>query len=200
MKVTIADLDAGNLHSLQKALEKLGAEVEVSEALSRWLDAEVLVLPGDGAFGATMKKLEPYRGALRQRVLERPTLGICIGMQVLFESSSESPDVAGVNALTGQIKKLPAARLPHMGWNTVRHNGNDLFVGIPQESYFYFVHSYGILESEAATAWSDYEGEFVAAARLGSCSHAVQFHPEKSGRWGLELLDNFLGIAEDFSI
>lgn len=200
MKVTIADLDVGNLHSLQKALEKLGAEVDVSEAVSRWLDAGVLVLPGDGAFGATMKKLEPQRSALRQRILERPTLGICIGMQVLFEGSSESPGVAGVGALAGQIEKLPAARLPHMGWNTVGHNGNDLFVGIPQESYFYFVHSYGILKSEAAAAWSDYEGEFVAATQLAPCSHAVQFHPEKSGRWGLELLDNFLGIAEDFSI
>jgi glutamine amidotransferase len=197
MKVTIADLDVGNLHSLKKALEHLGAKVDVTENIQDWLDAEVLVLPGDGAFAATLKKVSSHKAALAKRIVEKPTLGICIGMHILFEQSVESPSVKGLCALPGNIEKLPAQRLPHMGWNTVEHEGNDLFVSIPNNSYFYFVHSYGSLKSDAAIAWSDYEGWFTAAVQLGEASHAVQFHPEKSGRWGLELLDNFLGIAED---
>jgi len=197
MKVTIADLDVGNLHSLNKALEKLGAQVVITEDVERWLDADVLVLPGDGAFGATMRKIAPQHQALAQRVKQRPTLGVCIGMHVLFEGSEEAPDVLGLGTLSGRIQKLAALRLPHMGWNTLEHEGGDLFVGIPNGAYFYFVHSYGVLDSEAASAWCDYEGWFAAAVQTGPASHAVQFHPEKSARWGLELLDNFLALAEE---
>jgi len=196
MKVTIADLDVGNLHSLNKALERLGAKVDITEEIECWLDAEVLVLPGDGAFGAVMKKVSPHKQALVQRVQQRPTLGVCIGMHVLFEGSEEAPKVSGLGALPGRVQKLGAPRLPHMGWNTLTHEGNDLFVGIPNDTYFYFVHSYGMLDSDSASAWCDYEGWFAAAVQVGPASHAVQFHPEKSGRWGLELLDNFLAIAE----
>lgn len=196
MKVTIADLDVGNLHSLNKALEKLGAKVDITEDVERWLDADVLVLPGDGAFGATMRKIAPHRQALTQRVAQRPTLGVCIGMHVLFEGSAEAPGVPGLGVLPGTVQKLKAARLPHMGWNTLEHEGGDLFVGIPNHQYFYFVHSYGILDSKSASAWCDYGGWFAAAVQVGPASHAVQFHPEKSARWGLELLDNFLAIAE----
>lgn len=197
MKVTIADLDVGNLHSLSKALEKLGAKVDITQEIDRWLDAQVLVLPGDGAFAATLRKVKSHEQALAERVKERPTLGICIGMQILFETSDENPGTQGLAALPGNIEKLPASRLPHMGWNTLEHNGNDLFVSIPQGAYFYFVHSYGIINTEAASAWTDYEGRFVSAVQVGPTSHAVQFHPEKSDRWGLELLDNFLALAED---
>jgi len=197
MKVTIADLDVGNLHSLSKALGKLGAKVEITQEVDRWLDSEVLVLPGDGAFAATLHKVTSHEKILAERVKKRPTLGICIGMQILFETSDESPDTQGLAALSGNIEKLHAPRLPHMGWNTLEHNSSDLFVSIPQGAHFYFVHSYGIIETEAASAWTDYEGRFVSAVQLSPTSHAVQFHPEKSGRWGLELLDNFLALAED---
>ncbi len=196
MQVTVADLGVGNLHSLNKALERLGAEVAVTPEIARWLESRVLILPGDGAFGPMMRRIEGHREALRQRLGERPALGICIGMQLLFERSDEAPDVSGLGLLPGRVVRLPARRLPHMGWNTVEHNKNSLFTGIPQGEYFYFVHSYGIVSSQGALAWTEYEGRLVAAVRAGPWSYAVQFHPEKSGRWGLRLLENFLSLAE----
>lgn len=196
VRVTIADLDLGNLHSLRKALERLGAAVEITPAAGEWLEAPVLVLPGDGAFGPAMRRLDAHRDALRQRFARGPALGICLGMQLLFERSAEAPGVPGLRVLPGSVERLPAERLPHMGWNAVRHDGSALFAGIPQGTYFYFVHSYGVLEHEAAVAWSHYDGRFVAAVRAGPSSYAVQFHPEKSGRWGLQLLKNFLELAE----
>lgn len=197
MKVTVADLGVGNLHSLKKALERLGAGVEVTPEIVRWLESRVLILPGDGAFGPIMRGIEGHREALRQRVREKPALGICIGMQLLFERSEEAPDVAGLGLLPGRVVKLPAQRLPHMGWNTVEHEKSALFTNIIQGEYFYFVHSYGITRSEGALAWTEYEGRFVAAVRAGPWSYAVQFHPEKSGRQGLKLLENFLSLAEE---
>lgn len=196
MKVTIADLGVGNLHSLKKALERLGAGVEVTPEVKRWLAARVLILPGDGAFGPMMRRIEDHREALRQRVRERPALCICIGMQLLFARSEEAPDVPGLGLLPGRVVRLPARRLPHMGWNTVEHKGGALFTDIPQGEYFYFVHSYGITSSEGALAWTEYEGRLVAAVRAGPWSYAVQFHPEKSGHRGLQLLENFLSLAE----
>jgi len=198
VKVTIADLNVGNLHSLRKALERLGAEVEISEDVARWLEADVLVLPGDGAFGATIEAIGPHREVLKRRVLNRPTLGVCVGMQILFERSAEGDGVDGLGLCPGCVEKLPARRLPHMGWNTLEHDEGDLFAGIPQHRYFYFVHSYGVRSCDQANAWCDYEGRFVAAVQVGPCSYAVQFHPEKSDRWGLELLDNFLSLAEEW--
>jgi glutamine amidotransferase len=197
MKVTVADLDVGNLHSLRKALERLGATVDVTADAARWLDAEVLVLPGDGAFGTVVKQMEVCKRNLRQRVQKNPTLGICIGMQLFFEESEEAPGVQGLGLLPEVIRKLPAQRLPHMGWNTVEPDGSQLFAEIPQQTYFYFVHSYGALASDSAIAWTDYEGKIVAAVQIGPWSYGVQFHPEKSGRWGLKLLKNFLELAEE---
>ena len=196
MQVTVADLGVGNLHSLKKALERLGAEVEVTPEIKRWLEAQVLILPGDGAFGPMMHKIEDHREALRQRVCEKPALGICLGMQLLFERSEEAPDMAGLDLLPSRVVKLAARCLPHMGWNTVEHDKNALFTGIPQGAYFYFVHSYGVASSEGALAWTEYEGRFVAAVHAGPWSYAVQFHPEKSGCRGLKLLENFLSLAE----
>jgi len=196
VRVTIADLNVGNLHSLRRALERLGAEVEVSAEIARWLEADVLVLPGDGAYGATIEAIGSHREALKQRVPSKPTLGVCVGMQILFERSAEQPHTKGLGVCPGCIEKLSAERLPHMGWNTLEHDRSDLFAGIPQQSYFYFVHSYGVQTCEQANAWCDYEGRFVASVQVGPCSYAVQFHPEKSDRWGLELLDNFLDLAE----
>jgi glutamine amidotransferase len=116
-------------------------------------------------------------------------------MQLFFEQSEESANFTGLGVIPGAIVKLLAQRLPHMGWNTVDHNGDALFKEIPQQTYFYFVHSYGALENDAATAWTDYEGRFVAAVQAGPSSYGVQFHPEKSGRWGLRLLENFLRLT-----
>ena len=197
MTVTIADFNAGNLHSLQKAFQRLGAETDVTPDVQNWLDADVLVIPGDGAFAAMMAPIEGHREALAARVKDGPTLGVCIGLQIAFESSTEDPDVLGLGVLDGAIEKIPAERLPHMGWNTVHHDDSALFAGIPDESYFYFVHSYGALDHDSAIAWTDYGGPIVAGVAMGPSSYAVQFHPEKSAQWGLKLLENFLQIAED---
>lgn len=195
-RVTVADFGVGNLHSLCRALERLGASVRVETKVARWIAADVLILPGDGAFGALAAPIEGQRDALRDRVLNRPTLGICIGMHLLFEASEEDPGVAGLGVLKGHLARLPARRLPHMGWNTVAHHGDRLFADIAPNTYFYFVHSYGILESEAAIGWTTYGVPFVSAVRVGPVSYAVQFHPEKSGRSGLKLLANFLRAVE----
>lgn len=197
MKVTIADYGVGNLHSLRKAFERLGATVEVTEAADRWVESQILVLPGVGAFGAVLKPIAEVRELLRQRVRERPTLGICLGMELLFERSEEALGVSGLRVLPGTVVKLPAQRLPHLGWNTVQHKQSGLFDEIPQNAYFYFVHSYGTLESDAALAWTVYESPIVSAVHAGPCSFGVQFHPEKSGQWGLKLLENFLALAKE---
>lgn len=197
MTVTIADFNVGNLHSLEKALQRLGAETEITPDVARWLDAEALVIPGDGAFAAMMEPISGYREALARCVKSGPTLGICIGLQIAFEASAEDPNVPGLGVLDGMIERVPADRLPHMGWNTVRHSESPLFDGIPQDAYFYFVHSYGALAHDAAIAWTDYGGPIVAGVDMGPTSYAVQFHPEKSAEWGLQLLANFLQIAED---
>lgn len=196
MTVTIADFNVGNLHSLRKALQRLGAGTDVTSDVQKWLDAEVLVVPGDGAFAAMMAPIGDDREALAERVQDGPTLGICIGLQIAFAASAEDPNVPGLGVLDGTIERVPADRLPHMGWNTVHHDDSALFQGIPDESYFYFVHSYGVLAHDAAIAWTDYGGPIVAGVALGPTSFAVQFHPEKSARWGLRLLENFLTIAE----
>jgi len=195
--VTIADFDVGNLHSLQKAFQRLGAGTDVTSNVERWLDAEVLVIPGDGAFASMMEPIYGHAKALAERVRTGPTLGICIGLQIVFDASAEDPDVPGLGVLSGMIERVPAERLPHMGWNTVQHNGSALFEGVPNESYFYFVHSYGVLTHDAAIAWTDYGGPIVAGVAMGPTSYAVQFHPEKSAQSGLRLLENFLMIAKD---
>ncbi len=197
MIVTIADFNVGNLHSLQKALERLGARTAITPEVTDWLEAEVLVIPGDGAFAAMMAPIHGHREALAERVKQGPTLGVCIGLQIVFESSTEDPDVPGLGVLDGAIERLPAQRLPHMGWNTVHHDASALFDGIPDGSYFYFVHSYGVLAHDAAIAWADYGGRIVAGVAMGPTSYAVQFHPEKSAQGGLTLLANFLKIAEE---
>jgi len=196
MNVTIADFGTGNLHSLEKALERLGAETKISAQITAWLDADVLVLPGDGAFGPLLASLNGNLDLLRARIVERPTLGICVGMQILFEGSTENPEVSGLSILPGRLDKLPAPILPHMGWNQVRHETHELFEEIPSDEYFYFVHSYGSLWSDSAIGWAEYGAEFVAAVQMGPASFAVQFHPEKSGQWGLQLLENYLQIAQ----
>lgn len=196
MKITIADLGSGNLHSLKKALERLGASVCVSMEPAQWISAEVLALPGDGAFGAMMESIGSAKSELRERIAQRPTLGICVGMQILFDSSDEDPVIRGLSLLSGHIARLEAERLPHMGWNTVTHNDDPIFGRIPQSSYFYFVHSYASHGSPHGIAWCECGSRFDAVVRFSDAGYAVQFHPEKSGQWGLKLLENYLVCAE----
>jgi glutamine amidotransferase len=193
--IAILDYGSGNIRSAQRALERVGSKVEVTSQYEVALNADGLVVPGVGAFGSCIKQLNSVRGdqVIRERLkVGRKTLGICVGMQVLFERSDESSD-AGLGLIAGEVKRLSAPILPHIGWNQVNTTLQmNLFTGIAGER-FYFVHSYAALstDKEVSTASSHYGETFIAAVEQGALS-AVQFHPEKSGDAGLQLLKNWV--------
>lgn len=203
--VVVYDYGSGNVHSAVKALESAGADVTLTADRTAALEADGLVVPGVGAFDAVMTALLAARGdELIDKRLSggRPVLGICVGMQVLFERGVErGVESEGLGEWPGTIEQLPATVLPHMGWNTVTSPENSvLFDGIRDER-FYFVHSYGAREWSLdvippfpvpAVTWADHGGRFIAAVENGPLS-ATQFHPEKSGAAGLRLLANWLG-------
>ena len=204
-RVVVLDYGSGNVHSAVKALEKVGATVELTADRTRVAEADGVLVPGVGAFSAVIAALESVRGGeLIDRRLAggRPVLGICVGMQVLFESGIErGVDREGLGEWPGTVTQLQADVLPHMGWNTVRAPENSrLFKGI-QDERFYFVHSYAAQNWElevqpplpaAAVTYADHGGSFIAAVENGPLS-ATQFHPEKSGEAGMHLLENWLG-------
>jgi glutamine amidotransferase len=196
-RVVVLDYGSGNLRSAQRALERVGAEVEVTADRAAAVAADGLVVPGVGAFAACMAGLDAVdgRGIVRERLAERrPVLGICVGMQVLFEAGVEhGVETAGLGVLPGRVEPLHAAVLPHMGWNTVAAPaGSVLFAGVPGGTRFYFVHSYAVHATDGATAITHHGEDFVAALESGAVS-ATQFHPEKSGDAGATLLANWLG-------
>ncbi|WP_016816938.1 imidazole glycerol phosphate synthase subunit HisH [Salinispora arenicola] len=201
-RVVVLDHGSGNLRSAERALAAAGADVTVTDDLAAAADADGLVVPGVGAFAACMAGIEALgAGSVIVRRVEagRPVLGICVGMQVLFEHGDEHGVVTkGLGLLPGGVSRLSAARLPHMGWNTVRPPVDSvLFAGLPAESRFYFIHSYaagGVAELTAAGAAvtaAHHGTEFVAAVERGPLA-AVQFHPEKSAEPGAALLRNWL--------
>jgi glutamine amidotransferase len=203
--VVVLDYGSGNVHSAVKALEAAGAAVELTADRQRVMDADGLVVPGVGAFAAVMSALNAVRGGeLIERRLAggRPVLGICVGMQVLFERGVErGVDTEGLGEWPGVVDELQAAVLPHMGWNTVDAPADSvLFDGIRDER-FYFVHSYAARDwsldvygafAPPRVTWADHGGRFVAAAENGPLS-ATQLHPEKSGEPGIRLLSNWIG-------
>ncbi len=198
MKIAVMDYGVGNLHSISKGLERAGGTVEVVSDPARLLDSECIVFPGVGAFGAAMVALRPALPALREKIMKdrTPTLGICLGMQILFERSEESRG-EGISLLKGDVNKLRGPRIPQMGWNEVRSKNDQLFDGVPSGSQFYFANSYICNPTEGiGIAETDYGQTFTSAVRKGSLC-GVQFHPEKSDVQGLRLLKNFVGIAED---
>ena len=197
MKVTVVDYGVGNLHSISKGLERTGAQVSVSSDPSDIADAKCIVFPGVGAFGAAMRVLKPALRDIREAIAGGvPTLGICLGMQVLFEGSEESPG-EGIGVLKGMARRLEAPRVPHMGWNGVRHMDDDLFEGIAQDTQFYFANSYVCRPTEKVTlSETEYGQRFPSAVRKGRIC-GVQFHPEKSSEPGLRLLSNFIRISEE---
>ena len=203
MATAIIDYGAGNLRSVQKALAHIGEESVITGDPARILAADKVILPGVGAFGDAM-------GHLRSRGLDQvirqvtekqtPFLGICLGLQLLFEDSEESPGVPGLGILKGKILRIPdrdGLKIPHIGWNSLRleHDGR-LFRGIPQESYVYFVHSYYLRAEDASIvkASTEYSTQIHASVEQGNV-FACQFHPEKSGEVGLQILKNFAGIS-----
>ncbi len=197
--IKILDLGAGNIRSVAKALRFLGFEAEPAGRPEDLENARLLILPGVGAFGYVMDEirrrgfLEPLGNWLSAG---RPLLGICLGLQLLFEGSEESPGIRGFGLFRGSCLKLPAERIPHMGWNTLRILKDDgLFDGIRQDEFFYFAHSFrpepSPDEGEAVLAVSSYGLEFPCVLRREAIA-GFQFHPEKSGRAGLRLLKNWV--------
>jgi glutamine amidotransferase len=199
MKISIMDYGVGNLHSISKGLERAGANVQMVEDPEELLEAECIVFPGVGAFGAAMEVLRPVLPGLRKKVKDgTPTLGICLGMQILFEKSEESKG-EGVAVIKGTVRRLGLGRIPQMGWNEVVPKSDRLFEGVPEGSQFYFANSYICLPAEDVTiADTVYGVRFASAVRKGAIL-GVQFHPEKSGPPGLRLLGNFVRIAEESS-
>jgi glutamine amidotransferase len=196
MRLRIIDYGVGNLHSISKGLERAGATVEVVSDPRDLLDADCAVFPGVGAFGAAMKVLGPVLPELRNRLSGgMPALGICLGMQILFEDSEESSG-EGIAALPGSVRRIRAPRVPHMGWNDVIASDDPLFDGVPLSSQFYFANSYVCHPTERISiAETEYGEVFASAVRRGAVC-GVQFHPEKSGEPGLRLLSNFVRSSE----
>ncbi len=205
-RVVVLDYGSGNLRSAERALERAGAEVEVTADHDAALEADGLVVPGVGAFSACMAGLLAAGGDKiidRRLAGDRPVLGICVGMQILFDRGVEH-DVAadGVGQWPGAIERLDAAVLPHMGWNEVSApRDSTLFAGMDPATRFYFVHSFAARRWEmplpetmrpARVTWAEHGEPFVAAVENGALS-ATQFHPEKSGEAGARLLRNWLG-------
>ncbi len=201
----IIDYDAGNIKSVEKALQLLGSETAVTRDPEQILSADRVILPGVGSFGDAMQKLENY-GLIPviRKVVETgtPFLGICLGLQLLFESSEESPGAAGLGLLGGKIRRIPAAeglKIPHMGWNSLHFpKEGRLFAGLPEGTYAYFVHSY-YLEAEdpsIVAAETEYGVTIHASVEKGNL-FACQFHPEKSSAAGLRMLENFIRIGKE---
>ena len=202
--VTIIDYDAGNLHSVQNALARLGEEGVVTRDEKTILSSDRVILPGVGAFGDAMRLLESYGLVdVIHQVVQRqiPLIGICLGMQVLFEESEESPDVKGLGLLKGKIRRIPdqggTLKVPHMGWNDLAFpNRGDLFEGIREGSFVYFVHSYYLKAEDPSivTARTQYGVSIDASVQKGNL-FGCQFHPEKSSDTGLQILKNFLDFS-----
>ena len=196
MRVTIFDYGAGNLHSLAKAIEGGGVEVRIEEDPTLAIDTDALVLPGVGAFGAAAGRLAPGRTAMREAIARGlPTLGICLGMQLLFEGSDEG-EGAGLGVIPGRVSRLTATRVPQIGWNSLESPRDPLFDVAPL-SMAYYANSFVCRPSDLSgvIAWSEHEGDrYPAAVRAGTAVGA-QFHPEKSSAAGVRWLHAFLDEA-----
>lgn len=199
--IAIIDYDAGNIKSVEKALQYLGEEAVITRDAGEILMADKVILPGVGAFGDAMEKLNRYGLVpVIHEVVEKgiPFLGICLGLQLMFESSEEAPGVEGLGLLKGKIVRIPEGdglKVPHMGWNSLSFpKKGRLFAGIPENSYVYFVHSYYLqAEEDIVTAAAEYGVTIHASVEKGNV-FACQFHPEKSSHTGLTILKNFVDL------
>jgi len=200
--IAVIDYGVGNLFSVEKAVAALGADVKVTSDKEMIEQADKVILPGVGAFGDCMKNLEATGliPTIKSLVADgRPMLGICVGLQILFDGSEESPGAKGLGLIHGMVKKInaPSLKIPHMGWNslTIRESREprDLFHGLQEHPYVYFVHSYHAVPDDPAviTATTEYGEQLTASVAVGNLQ-ATQFHPEKSGDVGLSILKNFI--------
>ena len=200
--IAIIDYDAGNLKSVEKALVSLGEDTVITRDFSEILKADKVILPGVGAFGDAMAQLKKYeldKVVHEVTAMEKPLLGICLGLQLMFESSEETPGVEGLHLLDGHIHRIPDAegiKIPHIGWNSLEFpKESRLFKGIPEQSYVYFVHSYYLKAADEGivAASTEYSTHIHAAVEQGNI-FACQFHPEKSSTVGLQILKNFASL------
>ena len=207
MNVTIIDYGVGNLRSLQRGLERASASVAISDNPTEIAAADALVLPGVGAYGECVKNSKPFHDVLIEAAEDTPILGVCVGLQLMFTESTEGvPDgetITGLDLVPGRVERLPndGVNVPHMGWNelTIKRN-HPLVNGISDGDYAYFVHSYASAVAGHTIASCDYGFDFAAiAANEAGNVMGTQFHPEKSGETGLQILRNFVSIVEEYA-
>lgn len=201
--IAIIDYGAGNILSVKKALDYIGCESEVTSDATRILEADGAILPGVGSFGDAMDNLG-NRGqisAIKEFIaLGKPFLGICLGLQILFDKSEESPKTCGLSIFDGEIKRFPSnmgLKIPHIGWNSIEYNEEcPIFKGLSKNPYVYFVHSYYLksYDDKLISATAEYGIKFHAAVWKDNV-FATQFHPEKSGEVGLKILSNFIDLV-----
>lgn len=195
--ITIIDYKSGNLKSISNGFKKIGAEYQITDDKEVIADADYLVLPGVGAFGSAMENLKPFEDVIHEHVSDdKPFLGICLGQQVLLSESEESPGVKGLDLFKGHVELLPeGVKIPHMGWNKVKvTNNSPILDGIDGE-FFYFVHSYHVIADDESiiAGVCEYGGDVVASLAQNNL-FSTQFHPEKSGKYGLKILKNFTNL------
>lgn len=203
--IVIVDYGSGNLRSIRNAFNRIGEDVVVSSDVNVLSDADALVIPGVGAFGVAMSNISPFHDVIADHVLsDKPLLGICLGLQLLFESSDETPGVDGFGFFEGSVKRFDldgSFKIPHMGWNRIRVNdsalNNAAILDGADGEYMYFVHSYYVdpVCGDYVTAFCDYGGDVPVAVGRDNL-FALQFHPEKSGMVGLGILRNFVDLID----
>ncbi|MEN2984261.1 MAG: imidazole glycerol phosphate synthase subunit HisH [Dictyoglomaceae bacterium] len=201
--IVIIDYGGGNLFSILKALDFLNVKATVSSNPRDWEKGRALIFPGQGNFSQAINSLREGNkiDILKQLIKVKPYLGICLGMQILFEESEEASGKKGLNLFSGKVLKLKSKKLPHLGWNQVKiRKDSILFKGIKDNSFFYFVHSYyvDVTEKDIVVGETFYDEKFPSVIEKDSIL-GVQFHPEKSSFWGLKLLKNFLDYIYDYS-
>jgi imidazole glycerol-phosphate synthase subunit HisH len=200
VNIAIVDYGAGNVPSVERALQKLGATSERANCPEKLAKAKAIILPGVGHYSALIRAIDAQ--GLRQPLLDairtgKPLLGICLGLQALYASSEEAPELTGLGVLSGKVRALPSdVKLPHMGWNRLElRRESELLKGITKQDFFYFAHTFAAQNANGETvAACDYGATFAAVIEVGRM-YAVQFHPEKSGTAGAKLLANFLRVA-----
>jgi len=200
MKVTLLDYGAGNVTSVARALQRLGADPQRSDSSECIASAQAIILPGVGHYATLIRALDeralraPLLNAIRRGI---PFLGVCLGLQALYETSEEAPQLSGLRLLPGSVRFLPSSvKLPHMGWNQLKRTRTSrLLAGISTDAYFYFAHSFAAISPTGeAVAICNHGADFTAVIETQNI-FAVQFHPEKSGDAGAQLLQNFLRLA-----
>ena len=200
--IAIIDYGAGNIFSIKNALDYLGEENKLTKDKNDLVSADAIILPGVGAFPSAMKMLDEsgLTETVKEQALKKPFLGICLGMQMLFEKSYEFEECDGLGLINGSVQKMDSSSLiiPHMGWNKLETlNDCKLLDGLSDNAYVYFVHSYkAVCDDKNISAYCEYDGKIPALVYDGNFAYGAQFHPEKSGETGLKILKNFGGLIK----